>query len=75
MDLQLDEQLLDDADRLAAADPAAMLRTIASSGAQVREAGTMAAEAGVESLAEDRPRAVVLSAVGSSAAACELLRA
>jgi glucose/mannose-6-phosphate isomerase len=75
MDLQLDERLLDDADALAAADPAAMLRTVAGSGAQVREAATMAAEAGVESLAEDRPRAVVLSAVGSSAAACELLRA
>ncbi|HEX7106187.1 MAG TPA: SIS domain-containing protein [Acidothermaceae bacterium] len=75
MDLQLDEQLLDDADALAAADLAAMLRTVAGSGAQVREAATMAAEAGVESLAEDRPRAVVLSAVGSSAAACELLRA
>lgn len=75
MELQLDDQLLDDADALAAADPAAMLRTVAGSGAQVREAATMAAEAGVESLAEDRPRAVVLSAVGSSAAACELLRA
>ena len=75
MDLQLDDQLLDDADALAAADPAAMLRTVAGSGAQVREAATTAAEAGVESLAEDRPRAVVLSAVGSSAAACELVRA
>jgi len=75
MSVQFDEQLLDDADALASADLAGMLRTIAGSGAQVREASTRAAEAGVESLAEERPRAVVLSAVGSSAAACEVLRA
>jgi glucose/mannose-6-phosphate isomerase len=75
MSLQLDEQLLDDADGLAAADLAGMLRTIAGSGAQVREAATRAAEADVESLSDERPRAVVLSAVGSSAAACEVLRA
>ncbi|MDQ1496505.1 MAG: glucose/mannose-6-phosphate isomerase [Actinomycetota bacterium] len=75
MDLQLDEQLLDDADALAAADPGGMLRSIAGSGAQVREASTFAAEAGVEALADERPRAIVLSAVGSSAAACEVLRA
>jgi glucose/mannose-6-phosphate isomerase len=72
---QLDERLLDDADQLAAADPAGMLRTIAGSGAQVREAWTRAAEADIGSLADERPRAVVLSAVGSSAAACEVLRA
>jgi glucose/mannose-6-phosphate isomerase len=75
MDIQLDEQLLDDADALAAADPGAMLRAIAGAGAQVREAATYAAEAGVESLGDDRPRAVILSAVGSSAASCEVLRA
>jgi len=75
MSLQFDEQLLDDADGLAAADLASMLRTIAGSGAQVREAATRAAEADVESLSDERPRAVVLSAVGSSAAACEVLRA
>jgi glucose/mannose-6-phosphate isomerase len=75
MSLQFDEQLLDDADGLAAADLAGMLRTIAGSGAQVREAATRAAEADVESLSDERPRAVVLSAVGSSAAACEVLRA
>ena len=75
MELQLDEQLLDDADALAAADPASMLRTVAGSGAQVREAATSASEAGVESLGDERPRAVILSAVGSSAASCEVLRA
>ncbi len=75
MELQIDEHLLDDADALAEADPAGMLRTVAGSGAQVREAATHAAEAGVDSLADERPRAVVLSAVGSSAASCEVLRA
>lgn len=75
MDLQLDEALLDDAEALAEADPAGMLRTVAGSGAQVREAATYATEAGVESLADEHPRAIILSAVGSSAAACELVRA
>jgi glucose/mannose-6-phosphate isomerase len=75
MSMQFDDRLLDDAEGLAAADRAGMLRTIAGSGAQVREASTLAAEAGVEALAGERPRAVVLSAVGSSAAACEVLRA
>jgi glucose/mannose-6-phosphate isomerase len=75
MSVELDERLLDDPDALAAADLAGMLRTIAGSGAQVREASTLAGEADVESLSDERPRAVVLSAVGSSAAACEVLRA
>jgi glucose/mannose-6-phosphate isomerase len=75
MSAELDERLLDDPDALAAADLGGMLRTIAGSGAQVREAATLAAEAGVEALAGERPRAVVLSAVGSSAASCEVLRA
>ena len=75
MSVELDERLLDDPDALAAADLAGMLRTIAGSGAQVREASTLVGEVDVESLADERPRAVVLSAVGSSAAACEVLRA
>lgn len=75
MSVELDERLLDDPDALAAADPAGMLRTIAGSGAQVREASTLVGEAALESLSDERPRAVVLSAVGSSAAACEVLRA
>src|SRR5665213_1547941 len=63
MSLELDERLLDDPDALAAADLAGMLRTIAGSGAQVREASTLVGEADVESLSDERPRAVVLSAV------------
>ncbi len=50
MSVELDEQLLDDPDALAAADLAGMLRTIAGSGAQVREASTLVGEADVESL-------------------------
>jgi glucose/mannose-6-phosphate isomerase len=72
---ELDLALLDDVDALERADPGGMLRAVASSGAQVREAATYVAEAGVESLSEERPRAVILSAVGSSAASCEVLRA
>jgi glucose/mannose-6-phosphate isomerase len=75
MSVEFDERLLDDPDALAAADSAGMLRTIAGSGAQVREASTLVGESDVASLADERPRAVVLSAVGSSAAACEVLRA
>ena len=60
MSVELDERLLDDPDALAAADLAGMLRTIAGSGAQVREASTLVGEADVESLADERPRAVVL---------------
>jgi glucose/mannose-6-phosphate isomerase len=72
---ELDLALLDDVEALERADPAGMLRAVASSGAQVREAATYVAEAGVESLSQERPRAVILSAVGSSAASCEVLRA
>jgi glucose/mannose-6-phosphate isomerase len=75
MQIQLDERLLDDAAALAAADPGGMLRIVAGSGAQVREAAARATEAGVDSLVGERPRAVVLSAVGSSAACCEVLSA
>ncbi len=75
MSLELDDRLLEDADALERADPGGMLRAVASSGAQVREAATYVAEAGVASLSQERPRAVILSAVGSSAASCEVLRA
>jgi glucose/mannose-6-phosphate isomerase len=75
MEFSFNEAVLDDPDALAAGDPSDMLRAVATSGAQIREMTTYTAEAGIEVLAEDRPRAVILSAVGSSAAACEVLRA
>lgn len=75
MEFRFDESVLDDPDALEAGDPSGMLRAVASSGAQIREAAFYTAEAGIDMLAGDRPRSVILSAVGSSAAACEVMRA
>ena len=67
---------LDDVAALDAGDPGAMLRAIASSGAQVREAARLAGEAGVGRLADDgRPRAVVVVGMGGSAIAGDVLAA
>lgn len=73
--IELDTALLDDPEALAAADPGGVLRTVAGSGAQVREAATLVAETDLGALADERPRAVLLSSVGSSAAACDVLGA
>lgn len=62
-----DEQLLDDADQLEAADPAGVLRALAGAGAQVRHAIRLADEAGVDRLADERPRGVVVAARGGAA--------
>jgi glucose/mannose-6-phosphate isomerase len=68
--------LLDDVAALDAGDTGGMLRAIASSGAQVREAASLAAEAGVGRLADDgRPRAVVVVGMGGSAMAGDVLSA
>ncbi|RRO12735.1 hypothetical protein EIL87_23850 [Saccharopolyspora rhizosphaerae] len=56
----LDDTLLDDPARLADADAGGLLRLAALSGAQVRSTAETAAEVGLDDLAEDRPRAVVL---------------
>ena len=70
------EALLDDLEALDLADPEGMLRAVASSAAQVREAATLTAEADVAQLAnEDRPRSVVVLGMGGSAIAGELLAA
>lgn len=69
-------ELLDDPAALEAGDPAGMLRAIASSAAQVREAAVLAAEAGVASLADEgRPRAVVVCGMGGSGIAGDVLAA
>lgn len=76
MTVEVDEARLDDAAALRAADPGGMLRAVASSGAQVREAVTLAAEAGLERLAaEGRPRAFVVAGMGGSAIAGDVLAA
>ena len=41
---EVDEDLLNDPDRLIEADPSGMLRALASAGAQVRESTALAAE-------------------------------
>ncbi|RJK95380.1 SIS domain-containing protein [Vallicoccus soli] len=65
--MSVDESLLDDPGAVLAADRSELLRFVATSGAQVREAMTRADEAGVARLAEDgRPRSVVVAAAGAS---------
>lgn len=72
----VDEELLDDADRLATADRGGTLLALAGAGAQVRSAHRLAQEAGVPSVAADgRPRTVVVSALGGSAVVGDLLAA
>jgi len=66
--------VLDDVAELEAGDLGRMLPAVASSAAQVREAATLAAEAGVASLAGDgRPRAVVVCGMGGSGIAGDML--
>jgi len=72
--MALDEQLLDDADGLAAADPSGSLRALAGAGAQVRMALSASAEAGIARAAvEGRPRAVVVASLGGSAVVADIL--
>jgi glucose/mannose-6-phosphate isomerase len=59
----LDDSVLDDPSRLAAADPEGLLRSLATAGAQLREARALAAEADVVGqLAGLRPRSVLVAA-------------
>ncbi len=72
----VDEELLGDAARLEAGDPGEMLRAVASSAAQVREAAALAREAGVERVAADPlPRAIVVLGMGGSGIAVDVLAA
>ncbi len=74
--VSMDAERLDDAAALAVADSGGMLRAVATSAAQVRSAATAAAEAGVDRLgSQSRPRAVVVTGVGSSAIAGKVLAA
>lgn len=72
----IDETLLDDPAELARLDTDDVLRALATAGAQVRRARTAAAEAGIERTADgERPRAVVVAALGTSSVAASLLTA
>jgi glucose/mannose-6-phosphate isomerase len=67
---------LDDVAALEAGDPDGMLRAIASSAAQVREAAILARDGGVARLADaGRPRAVVVCGMGGSGIAGDVLAA
>ncbi|GGV26923.1 bifunctional glucose-6-phosphate/mannose-6-phosphate isomerase [Actinomadura cremea] len=76
MSVGLDPARLDDAAAIEAADPGGMLRQVASSAAQIREAQRAVAEAGVAPLAEDgRPRAIVVTGMGGSGISGDVLAA
>ena len=67
---------LDDPEALAEADPGEMLRHVASAAAQVREAQLLATEAGIGQIAVGgRPRAVVVTGMGGSGIAGDVLAA
>ncbi|MEP6695444.1 MAG: SIS domain-containing protein [Pseudonocardiales bacterium] len=67
---------LDDVDALGRDDPSGMLRVVAGSGAQIREAAAASSEAGVQQLAaEGRPRAVVVAGIGGSGISGDVLAA
>ncbi|WP_299034421.1 SIS domain-containing protein [uncultured Pseudokineococcus sp.] len=73
---ELDEGLLDDADRLAAADPSSVLRALAGAGAQVRRARELVEDSPASRWdAADRPRAVVVAARGGATVVAGALEA
>ena len=70
------QERLDNVALLEAADPSGMLRQVASSAAQVREAARAAQEADLSGLiAAGRPRAIVVTGMGGSGIAGEVLAA
>lgn len=74
--IKIDTDRLDDAEALAAGDPGEMLRQVASSAAQIREARLLAAEAGLDRLADEgRPRAIVVTGMGGSGISGDVLNA
>ena len=72
--MSVDDALLDDPTALEGADRSGVLRTLATAGAQVREAAALSGEAGVTRLADEhRPRAVVVASLGGSAVVADVL--
>lgn len=71
-----DPERLDDEAGLTAADPGEMLRQVAGSGAQVREALTVTGEVDLARVVDGgRPRAVVVTGMGGSGAAGDVAAA
>lgn len=74
MSLSFDEALLDDLDELVRKDSRSTLRALATAGAQTREAVSLTVEAGLERVAAfERPRSVLVAALGGSALVAEVL--
>lgn len=70
----IDEQRLDDPKHLVACDTRQTLRALATAGAQVREAATLADDAGIERVAGgDRPRSVLVASLGGSGVVADIL--
>lgn len=70
----LQESWIDDPKELAWRDSRDTLRALATAGAQVREAVTLAREAGVERVAYgERPRSVLVAALGGSSVVADVL--
>ncbi len=70
----VDEGVLDDVDALVSLDPGAMLRALATSGAQVREAQRRTDEADLAGVvAEGRPRSLVVAGMGGSGVAADVV--
>lgn len=70
----IDEAWLDDPEQLSKRDSRDTLRALATAGAQVREAVTLAHEAGVERAAYgERPRSVLVGALGGSSVVADVL--
>ncbi|GAA2084874.1 SIS domain-containing protein [Actinomadura alba] len=75
-DARVNPGVLEDPEAIAAADPGDMLRQVASSAAQIREAQLATAEAGITRLADGtRPRAIVVVGMGGSAISGDVLAA
>ncbi len=73
---EADPSRLDDPEALEVADPAEVLRQVATAAAQVREAQLLAAEAGIERVADGgRPRAIVVAGSGEAGTAGDVLAA
>lgn len=71
---QLDESLIDDEEAVLRRDSRRALRSLATAGAQVRQAITLSEEAGISRVGGgDRPRAVVVASLGGSAVVADVL--
>lgn len=71
---ELQESWVDDPNELARRDSRDTLRALATAGAQMREGLTLAAEAPLERLGDERPRSILVAAAGSSQIVGDVLR-